>query len=421
MDINEIAEEIYAYIEKTAEMGLIRGMTEIAENYLRAKKEARGDRHALLKEAAISLRPFLDGFARLGKNFAKGTGNQTKRLYKFTRESAKKLPETPLKPENPLSPGSAKPFNTLADEINSPQFNASGTQTHGLYSGISGNPGNAAVLRGLAGFTLGNSFNPYTIESTDGTTDGLTWFEKQRKAWKDPRSWATPLIGALVAAGVRPGVAAKFLSKYSLNGAPVDQRIVSNIISQPIVRLGATAALGDMAEIANSHMGVPWLDGKLKPAFMAVGGLSGLRPLAQLLQHKSRLARTGVQKLPTLAPTLTKLINHNMLTGANAAKRPGFIPSLLAAGGINLAVIPYARSRTENLQKLIDQSVNAYGQQPPAENPEGNNPFHLRFLDWDRKLNEANKASGNWGSSPPLPFLNLPVPTPVDSDPHDNK
>jgi hypothetical protein len=295
-----------------------------------------------LKEAAIQFQPLLNGLVRLGK----GVGNQFGRAKRFVGKFDEALPETPLKPENPHLPGSVKPFNTLADEINNSQFNASGTQTHGLYAGISGKPLTSALLRGLGGFTFGNSMNPYM--------DKLSWDERQKIGWTDPKYWAAPVLSAAVAAGMKPSVATKLLSKF-LN-KPIDQRIVSNIISQPIVRLGATAALGDVAESINSHVGFPALDGWLKAYLMTLGGTAGLRPLWQLAKYKNRFARKGMDQFRNL----TKLVNHSRFTGANAAKQQKARWPLVSAIGLNLGVIPFAKGYTDNIERVIHHTVDKY-------------------------------------------------------------
>jgi hypothetical protein len=338
---------------------------------------------------------------------------------KFTQKTLP-LPET-------LPTGAGKgqniPFNNMVREMGPLIKGTSGNIDGGFYRGLSEKPLTAMGLRGLGGFTLGTSYNPYRKPERD--SDGKPI---EQTVWQ---RFAAPAIGSLVAMGVSPALALRVAARAKLlNGTPADQRIMTNIITQPIVRAGAAAAIGDVAEAANQAVGLPALDGWIKPLLVAGGLGGGLRPAFQTaLSKNKRLWQLGTQYrgAGTVNHNLAKFVNHNPLSGAWRAKATNLLVPAAITAGTNRYVIPKAHAYTDNLKDLLARISKEYEEHKQNQSEtamkkeerkstwkEWAAKFYPRLLVRLETLRKMNEATGKITENPLVnpDFDGLPI-TPI--------
>jgi hypothetical protein len=325
-----------------------------ADSHRRTIREMIGD-FIETKNAGLPL----GGLGRGVVQATKFLGRQGKELLK-PLPSPERLPVTPGSPQN-------KAYNMMIREMGDAVRKTDGRFSGGFYSGVSKRPLTAAAMRGLAGYTLGNSLNPY-----DQPMVGQNG-EQIEPGWL--RRYGLPAFGAI---GASLGFSPRFLAglaKRSLT--PSGKRIMSNVVTQPIVRLGATSALGDIGEAVNHAVGNQALDGKIKPTLMVAGGLSGLRPARQMLLSKYPKLQIPLDKVPaSIKPWvegtgkgLTGLVNGvgplSRVTGGPAATRSNWVLPAASTAFANWFLLPEARAYTDNSQKLLQREAAKYNQTHP--------------------------------------------------------
>jgi hypothetical protein len=312
---------------------------------------------------------------------------------KFVANSGKKLP-LPLTNDASKSYTQHSAFKNMVREMGDYKRGLSGNVDGGFYRGMSERPITAASLRALSGYTLGNSlFSPNAVTDEHGNTTKPTLLEKQ----------APGVISAILAFAAAPSALTKAVNKYVPNSALSNQRLMSNLMGQPLSRLAGTAILGDITESANQSLGVPILDEKLKPTLMGLGLLSSSRPLSQIILSKSKSLQQLLNKLPkttqnNLLHRVARFTNNSRLSGANYAKMSNPISSSLGLILSNLLIYPKIRDYTENLKDITEREVKRYLESrshvKEPISPSWRKLLTPRALELSDSLKKINNAAG---------------------------